>query len=307
MASSLTLVPQQLFCIFHTLDQIEQHWSDSYPVELRKISLQKQRAFEAFGKILSLPQIKDPSLPKDFSKEMREYLVHLHDKFYRLNRMIPFPVPKASETSLPEVAPILGDERFSEQNYRDLLTFASRLDKLRWSSEDQLRDHPISEGFFAKIKWDTFQCYDQYLLAVCSKIQFIKKEISFDANLYALEKYERIKIRILLLSSSEVQKELEIGYAGEVPLVQAVARQTQLAWLKMDMNLEMTGETKDAIKRENLHSLVSRVVPLLSGNALPVSRLSLEAGASYHALASAYMNQHPCLRPVFLQLMNYLA
>lgn len=88
-----------------------------------------------------------------------------------------------------------------------------------------------------------------------------------------------------------------VDFRQKIMAAQVLVRSMREEWDKM----EVFGEKKDSIKKKNLQDLAKAIVPVFEGS---VKEIELEG--SYHALGTAYVKAHPCLRPFFLQLMNYL-
>ncbi len=89
-----------------------------------------------------------------------------------------------------------------------------------------------------------------------------------------------------------------IDFRKKIGAAQALMRKVKEDWDKLE---GIGGEEKDSIKKKSLQDLAKTIVPLFEG---PVHEIEVEG--FYHALGTAYVKMHPCLRPFFLQLMNYL-
>jgi hypothetical protein len=292
MASSCQLgschgFPQGLLYLSQKLDQI----AEASPTNLEKVAKEKSAAFKVFSELLSLFQLES------VSPAMRRSFIHLNDKFYRLNQRIP-----SSSQPLPISLPHCCEKT---EDYLALLLLTNRLEEIEWSLEDQLADHPISEAFFKQIKLASFECHSEYLLTVYEKMQVLggRDQDFVNANLHFLEKYDRLKTKILFTNP------IEIGVVQGAHLsepTQAKIRKMQSLWLEMDQNFTMTGQTKNAVKNVQLYDLAKGVMPLLQENGFHSLPPPLDIDIPYHVAASAYIEQCPFLKPVFLQLMNHL-
>jgi hypothetical protein len=284
--------PQNLLYLSQRLDQI------CYQIEAGSLTEQaakeKSAAFKAFGKLLSYFQLETatPAMAGSF--------VHLNDKFYRVGQRIP-PSSQPLQMTLPHNCE-------KAEDYLSLLLLTNCLEEIEWSLEDQLRDHPVSEAFVNQIKLDTFGCHIDYLWTTHKKMQIWqpsqqRDEDFFNANFHFLEKYDRIKTKILLVDETEPralqERAVALGTHLSEPIL-AKIKKIQAVWLEMDQNFKMKGQTKNAVKNEHLHHLAKEVVQ----DGFQVSPLGMDT--PYYAVASAYIAEYPCLKPAFLQLMNYL-
>jgi hypothetical protein len=284
--------PQNLLYLSQRLDQI------CYQIEAGSLTEQatkeKTAAFKAFGKLLSCFQLETTT------PAMRGSFVHLNDKFYRVGQRIP--------SSSQSVQMTLSHSCEKAEDYLDLLLLTNRLEEIEWSLEDQLKDHPVSEQFLNQIKLETLDCHKEYLWTIYRKMQIWQPQQQrdqdfFNANLHFLEKYERIKTKILFIDQTEPralqERVIALGAHLSEP-IWAKIKKIQSVWLEMDENFKMRSQTKNAVKNEHLHHLAKEMVQ----NGFRVSSLGMDT--PYQAVASAYIAEYPYLKPVFLQLMNHL-
>ncbi len=96
---------------------------------------------------------------------------------------------------------------------------------------------------------------------------------------------------------------------------QQLIDQTILAWKGIDAapKTVMSGQQKTERKKDSLHNISKTIVLQLLGNDTPfqmatsaISRTTGQPGMSFPALAAAYVEKYPCLKPFILQLVDGL-
>ncbi|MBS0604867.1 MAG: TIGR02452 family protein [Verrucomicrobia bacterium] len=104
------------------------------------------------------------------------------------------------------------------------------------------------------------------------------------------------RIETITICMSEFKKKSEAA--------QTATAQTAADWTNIDFNGSLKGPQKNDHKCQSLLGLAKAIVPLFMGN------IAIEAPQiqekSYKALAAAYVQKYPCLKPYMLQLVNDL-
>ncbi len=125
------------------------------------------------------------------------------------------------------------------------------------------------------------------------------KNIEYRCTSSLAQKACAIEWVLLQLTCNSIDASKKIGIAKVKTL------QVQAAWFQYDSQQLMISKVTNDVKKESLHSLAEEIVPLFMDDVV-FEKLLSEREESYHVLASAYVAKYPCLRPVFLQLMNGL-
>lgn len=97
-------------------------------------------------------------------------------------------------------------------------------------------------------------------------------------------------------------------------LAQRSVEEKKAVWYKNEIDRDMDWEERAIRKKEDLHFLAKKIVPLFLGNEVsvlppaPVLHLvTNQPDNSYFTIAAGYVEMYPCLRPFFLQLINTLS